>query len=344
MKKTKITSASEIKTSYLMWVGAEHYAAIKDYSDEAVSHGISKRMPTTEMALKLVEPGSVVFLAHDEGEYKECSACFGEIECGECRKFETEIGRLTTERADLEQAAEELAESGEDSKKATKLLAKVLRLGKDIAEAKALKAACEACDGKGSMKGGTGGHVVVKGEGEATAKWDYRRYNYWLHQPKVWSPEGKVASVSMCSTCGGTGRLPEGKVFGLFLPSDIEWIAPADADEKVKAEMAARGFKLVPERLVKDEPRRGCGKRKAGGVYVVTKPSAKAADKAEAVLSELMEKGVIKPEGAEVSGSFIRFLAPVPIEAKRFRGLKRWSLDPTAEREAEMILDAMAEA
>lgn len=339
----KIAAVAEIKNSYLMWVGAEHYAAIKDYSDEAVAHGISKRMPTVEMAMKLVEPGSVVFLAHDEGEYKDCGDCQGPMECVECRKTKTEIKRLETERDDLAAQAEALAET--DAKASAKLLARSLRVGKSIDEAKKAQKACELCKGKGALIGGTGGYVKLKAATDGPpsrveVKWDYRRYNYWLHQPKVWTPDGLVTGVHMCATCGGTGRLPEGKVFGLFIPSGIEWIVPAGADETLKAEMKARGFKLVPEKTLKTEARRGCGKRKPGGVYVVTKPAA-GADKAEAILSELVDKGVVKPEGVEVSGSFVRFLSPVPIEAKRFRGMKRWSLDPAAEREAEMILEAM---
>ena len=74
---------------------------------------------------------------------------------------------------------------------------------------------------------------------------------------------------------------------------------------------------------------------------MVTKPTD-AGERAEAILKELVESGAIKAEGAEVNGNFIRFVNPVEIDCKRFRGLKRWSLSPKAEAEAEMILEAVA--
>jgi hypothetical protein len=152
---------------------------------------------------------------------------------------------------------------------------------------------------------------------------------------------GCVETPATDERCGGTGRLPNGKVFGMFLPSQIEWIVPADADAELRAEMEKRGFKFVDVATVEAEPKRGCGKRHPGGVYVVTKPTD-AGERAEAILKELVESGAIKAEGAEVNGNFIRFVNPVEVDCKRFRGLKRWSLSPKAEAEAEMILEAVA--
>lgn len=327
--KAKKPKTKEILNSYLMWVGAEHYADIKTYADEAVAHGISKRMPTVEMATKLAEPGSVVFLAHDEGEYKDCRACHGEMECGECRKLD---GKIEAAKEELKALREEELAEGESpalAKKLARLKASVKEIAKEMK-------GCKLCKGTGTHKGGTGGLVCVNDDA-----WDYRRYNYWLHQPKKWSPAGKLVEEHMCEKCGGTGRLPEGKVFGLFLPSDVEWIVPEGTPEKVKAEMKKRGFKLVPEKVLVKEPRRGCGKRRPGGVYITTKPDGDLDAKGEAILAELIESGAVVAEGVEVSGSFVRFIEPVAIDSKRFRGVKRWSLDPKAEREAEMILDAM---
>lgn len=326
-KPTKaVAKAKEIAQSFLMWVGAEHYTDIKSYSDEAIAYGISKRIPTVEMAKTLAEPGSVVFLAHDEGEYKDCSACYGEMECGECRKRNAEALAVAEEINDLR--------DGDTTVKGVP--ERIARLSKKWKALKAENKKCAECKGKSVVNGGTGGFVTVDGE-----EWDYRKYNYWLHQPKKWTPVGKKVKEHMCETCGGTGRLPEGKVFGLFLPTDLEWIVPADADAKVIAEMKARGFKLVPEKVLVTEPRRGCGKRKPGGVYVTTKADSDLDKKGAAILAELIESGVVTAEGVEVSGAFVRFVTPVPIEAKRFRGVKRWSLNPAAEREAAMIMEAM---
>lgn len=308
----------EIKNSYLMWVGHEHYAGIKDYATEAVSHGISKRMPTPEMATKMMEPGTVVFLAHDEGEYRECSACFGEIECGECRKLDGQIEALT----------EEMDEEGVKP-------AKLARLKAQIAELSGRMKYCDLCDGKGVAKAGTGGRVVIDGEG-----WDYRRYNYWLHQPKRWSPAGKKVEALMCETCGGTGRMPEGKVFGLYIPSAIEWIMPAGTEAKVAEAMAARGFTIIPEAAIKAEVKRGCGYRHAGGAYAVTHAKG-GEEKAKEVLKELVAKGIVKADSADISGSFIRFVTPVPIEAKRFRGISHFAYDTRLKAETEAIFDAL---
>lgn len=330
--KTEIKTTSEIKNSYLMWVGAEHYEKIGDYTDEAVVQGISKRMPNVETAQKLMEPGTVVFLAHDEHDYRECPDCLAKIECPDCRKRDAEMARLDEQMETLTETSPSKV-TPEDVARVEKSMAKTRE---KIAALEAENDVCRTCAGAGTLKAGSGGTVEVDGE-----PWDYRKYNYWLHQPKSWLPTDHKISATMCERCGGTGRLPNGKVFGLFLPSQIEWIVPAGADEALKAEMAKRGFKLVDAATVEAEPKRGCGKRHPGGVYVVTKPTDEG-ERAEALLAEMVENGMVKAEGAEVKGNFIRFVNPVEIDAKRFRGLKRWSLSPKAEAEAEMILEAVA--
>jgi len=60
------------------------------------------------------------------------------------------------------------------------------------------------------------------------------------------------------------------------------------------------------------------------------------------VLAELVAKGLVKPEATEISGSFIRFIEPIEVDVKRFRGIKSWSLNPDVEDAAEDILEALA--
>ena len=59
-------------------------------------------------------------------------------------------------------------------------------------------------------------------------------------------------------------------IFGYFVVTRLEFIVPPDGNvpEKVK-ELAAKGhIKLVPWKVASAEPDRGCGRRRAGGMYV----------------------------------------------------------------------------
>jgi len=344
---------SEIKNSYLMWIGKEHYSKINDWTDEAVSMGISKRLPNVDMAAALQAEGTAIFVAHDEGEYSECNECLGEIENPEWRKAEAELARVRKEVEDLnwkgsvamsshglsERKMEEMAATGERPKISKEAQAEADRCDKLVAnrvkKIKKLVAVLENITE--TVKGGTGGKAIVDGK-----VWDYRKYNYNLHQPQRFNVDQRVGKKEMCETCGGTGRLPEGKVFGLFLPSAIEYILKAEDGEEVKKQMEQdRGFETVTGEVLLTEAKRGCGKRKAGGVYVVTRGGDKPTKRAEDLVKALVEAGDVKPEAVEINGDFIRFLAPIDIDCKRFRGLKKWNLDPRAEAEAEMILEAV---
>lgn len=316
---------SSIKKAYLMWVGAEHYPTIKDWVDEVDAMGVSKRLPNSEMAKALTEEGAVVFVAHDEGNYHECPACVGETECPTCRLIDQQIGRWTKEVHDFKK------------KGVPETDVKIVRRAEKIVKASAEIKACPECGGKMKGKMSTGGTV----EFENGTKMDYRAYNYWLHQPKQWKPEdhGGVKNDGMCEACGGRGRLPDGVVFGVFLPSGVEYIlSPADT-EQVKNELEAANITTVEVAKAKVEKRRKCGFRKPGGYYVVTHTGASSKSTDE-VIKELVDKGAISPE-VEVKGNFVQFIQPVEIDAKRFRGIKRWSLLPEAEDEAQMILDGL---
>lgn len=324
---------SKITNSYLIWVGSEHYAGIKDWSDEAIAQGVSKRLPSPAVARELVKPGTVVFVAHDEGESTECTACQGEVDCAECRKRTQEMANLRaaidTQRAHFKGDWESEAPKGHKRFVAVR----EARIAKLESECES----CATCEGAGKVIGGTGGHIVLT-DGR---KWDYRQFNYWLHQPAKFDPEKMVRERHMCATCGGTGEKPCARVFGVFLPGDIEYILTGEETEEVMKRL--EGVKLVDAKAVKAEPRRGCGKRKPGGTYVVTsaKGDAKAA---KGVVKELVAKGILDPKGAEVNGSFVRFLDPIEVDAKRFRGIKKVSMDLLGEGadQAEMIADAIA--
>lgn len=346
-KETKKTPF-EITASYLMWVGAEHYGTIEDYTGEVVKMGVSKRLSNVHIARKLMEPGAVIFLAHDEHEYTECPECVGNVECGECRKRYHERCRLEDEVLELEErldAAREAVRLASEADKdgPRKEVARLKRLiANRVEKAKTIASVskeCETCEGHGRYNGSTGGRVVVDGE-----HMDYRAYNYWLHQPKKWSPEGKTVVAEMCEICGGTGRLPEGKVFGALLPSDVEYILKADDNLAKQVEIEEAGFKTVTTKEVSVEIARGCGKRREGGFYVRTGTGERTED-TKALVDKLVAAGHIEPEGAELIGTFVRFVNPIDIPGvKRFRGLKTFSLIPEAEDEVEMAVEALGDA
>lgn len=333
-KKTKATKAkapeSSIKHAWLIWVGSEHYKGITDWSDEAIALGISKRLPNAAMARSLSTPGTVVFIAHDEGETTECPACPGEIACPDCRKRVNEMAALRKSVAAIVAGFK-----GDFATEAPRALVRSKELRERDADALAKECdECEACGGKGKLAASTGGKVeLVDG-----TVWDYRTYDYWLHQPKKFHVETSVASKDMCETCGGKGELPDAKIFGLFMPSRIEYIATGE--ESAEELKKVKGFTVVKADKLAVEVKRKCGTRKPGGVYVVTSPTDGAGATA---LDEAIKAGLVKKDGAEVHGNFIRFMRPVLVAEKRFRGLKRIDLSKIveAQEQAEMIKDAL---
>jgi hypothetical protein len=339
---TSTTSTSvELKNIYLMWVGSESYPTIESYAKEADALGISKRLPNANIARALGQPDTVVFVAHDEGEHEPCPKCAGPVENPEWRMAETKALKAERDRdAKAERAADAITKAdrtGEeaDRKEAdrlTRLLSKAqARLDARRDERNSTPRVIEVGES-------TGGYVMVDGE-----RWDFRRYNYWLHQPAKFDPASHSIEEHQCKHCGGKGRLPLGKVFGMFIPSAVEYILKPEDDEKIKEEMEAKGFKTVPAAAIVAEAKRGCGKRKVGGYYAVTEGATTSTERAEAAVEKLVEAGLIEPEGATVNGDFIQFLKPVDIGGtKRFRGIKTWSLDVEVEEEAEMILEALA--
>ena len=328
-----MSTSNPIKHAYLMWVGSDHYPTIDAYCKEAEALGVSKRLPNSQVAGKLLEPGTAVFIAHDEGNCEACPDCSGIVENPELRIAINRVGiqkrrlvKLEAERNNLKKAKTKDADAIERAEGfVTRGKAKLAKLEDKV---KAIPA---------TIKDATGGWIRIDGE-----RWDYRRYNYWLHQSKKWDPAAhRVENNEMCERCGGTGRLPLGKVFGMFIPSGIEYIMRPEDSAKVKREMEAAGYHVVEPGKVLKEAKRGCGRRKAGGFYAVTKAQAKAAT--QDVVKQLVASGKITEADVEVSGNFIRFLRPVDIPGtKRFRGIKSWSLHPDAEEEAQLILEAVA--
>jgi hypothetical protein len=339
----KTTPIDFITDAYLIWVGSEHYGLIDDYTSEAAIMGISKRIPSIGIGRQMMEPGAVVFVAHDEGKKKDCKKCAGKFECPDCRKRTEEIGAL---RIDCDKMIERYADVAKAEKQDFRDCSKiptaarvfVERRERKIGELKIQLTTCTECDGAGMIHGGTGGAVTLT-DGVA---WDYRKYNYYLHQPKKFDPSLNVAKKDMCKTCGGTGELPIAQIFGVFIPEKLEYILTG---EETPEELAALpdAEKISADRL-KVESKRRCGKRKPGGVYVTTTVGETTVE-AKKTLKELEKRGLVSKGAADVSGSFIRFRSPLKVNEKRFRGVKRIDMSKVsraAKMEAAGILEAMA--
>jgi hypothetical protein len=323
----------EITNSYLMWVGSEHYSGIDVYSDEAVTMGVSKRLPNAAVGKAMMEEGTVIFIAHDEGEHTECPACLGVIECPDCRKHNESARQLQTA---IDKVKARFDDFETEAPKGQKRF--VATREAKIAQLEAKCDACEGCEGKGTVKLGTGGTAELK---DGT-KWDYRKYTYWRNQPKKFDFRKEVTATDMCPECGGFGTIPVTKVFGMFVPERVEYILRGEDDDKVKELLEGTKHRILTGAEAESEAKRGCGYRKPGGVYVVTDPKADPAA-AKAALKALVDKGVVEPEAAEIHGTFVRFTTPIHVsDVRRFRGIKRWSLDVDVEDEAEMAADALA--
>lgn len=327
----------EIKNTYLMWIGSEHYKTIEDWVKEATEQGVSKRLPNSHMGKSLMEPGTVVFVAHDEGDMDECGHCSGAIECPDCRKAQALYDRETALAAKLTEEANAKVNHGMglvhvlDAKERKSALKRAENASERAKKADEAMESCERCLGSNEVEAGTGGTVVFE-DGNA---WDYRRYMYHRNQPAKWTAEdqGGIATMKRCEACGGSGRIPNGKVFGCFVPEAIEYIESADSKKLDVAKEA--GFDIVAASVVGSERKRGCGKRRPGGTYAVTKVSSKSTAGAEAVEA-------LGLEGCEVKGNFVSLGEAVDISgSKRFRGLAKWEMPSDVEDEAEMIAEAM---
>ena len=316
----------EIKHSYLMWIGSEHYKDLDEYTDEVRTMGVSKRLPGLGMANALSQSETVVFVAHDNGETEPCDACLGEVVCPDCRVRDGKI-KANQDRIDSIMKNYEEGEVIPRGKQRTIDVCSA-KIEKLIVE----KASCETCDGQGVYEDGTGGYVVKSG-GD---RMDYRSYNYWIRQPGKFDQKKEVMGKHICEECGGTGKIPKTKIFGLFVPSGVEYILSGKENELVMEQVGK--FKILDMKVVMTEGKRGCGKRHPG-FYVVTK-GKDTKEYTEKVIRKLSEKGII--EGSvDIIGDFIKFTKPVSISGvRRFRGVKKFNLIPEAEEQAEMIMEA----
>lgn len=293
---------------YLAWVGARYYADFEAFAREAEEQGVSKRVPNLAIGKALMEEGVVIFLAHDGGEKGWCPDCSVTRPCEVCGGS----GKLTPKT-------------------------------KGSLPFATVPETCEACQGTGQATFGTGGQVVLK-DGSTLDFIEYwGRRKHPRKYPELVPAEGEPEpEFHRCETCGGLGTVPLGFIHGMFIPQGIEYVLHSGDDEKVKAKVEEVGARAVTMVEVGGERPRGCGRRKPGGTYLVTRATSATPETVTKIIEEMVAKGMIEPDGAEVKGNFVRFIHPVEIHGvKRFRGIKKWSMDPEVEAEAGMILEAM---
>ncbi len=195
---------------------------------------------------------------------------------------------------------------------------------------------CKACFGAGKAMVGTGGTLEVDGKVWTQRQWmGAMRRGVGKFNPK----DHQIEKDSVCPECGGFGWMPCGKVFGMFVPQQLEYILRDSDTEKVRADMEAAGFVIKTTTEVHAELRRGCGKRQPGGVYAVTKTGLDES-KVQGYIKALVDAGKIDPANVDAKGFFVEFLTPIEISGeKRFRGMKRWDLPANAARqELNMLL------
>jgi hypothetical protein len=299
-----------IQHSYLMWVGADNYETAEEYVGEVRKLGVSKRLPGIGMANALSKPGSIVFVAHDDGEAYSCDACMGQVECSECRTW---TGKIATWTAQADRVRRLYGDDEIPRGKARIIEIREAR----IAKARAAMAKCDLCDGEGAYECGTGGYVV-RADG---SRMDYRAYNYWMRQPKNFDREREVVERHICAECGGTGKRPAAVIFGAFVP-EIEVVLDGRENEIVQEQIAR--FRHVTLTGVASEPERKGGLRHPG-FYAVAK-AGKPSKRASAAARDLVARSAVKGE-LEVIGDFVLFAKPVKAgELKRFRGVKRYGL------------------
>lgn len=297
---------TKIDHSYMVWAGAEHYPTFDHLLDEIKRIGFSKRIHDAAMGRALLRPGTVLYIAHDDGKVEQCKACQKLIECPECRLRKLKIAEheeaLEKTRANF--TSEEALNSSGYAKRTVAILEK------KISRAKADIKGCLLCKGKGKAKLGSGGSVKLS-DGKT---WDYRTYTYWVRQPDKFDASS-VVHKSICEECGGRGCLPVGHIHGAFLLDRVEY--QSQASDRKSQLPGMDEFTFVKE----PADRRLSGEREPGGFYAVALPDRNP--RAQGLAQQLVNSGIISQKSYAVYGSFVQFLKPIrlPLGAKRFRGV-----------------------
>ncbi len=124
-------------------------------------------------------------------------------------------------------------------------------------------------------------------------------------------PSEIVPGKSRCFLAHDEGKKGQGRIFGFFVVSGVEVIL--DDEEKIKKyqeEYDNLNVRVVSSTACMAEPRRLCGQRTYGASYLVS-----GDDK-----SQVFEAALPLAEKADIQGSMVVLLHPIPYPRMRFRG------------------------
>lgn len=262
------TQNAVVRRAWLMWVGEAHYKTFDDFAAEAMSQGVSKRVPNVMIARELLSPGSVVFLAHDDGVKDPCPECMETFACPDCTRVAgAPTGQILRGRGSKRRAVD-----------------------------------CRRCGGDGQVTEGTGGAVYVN-----RRRMTFKSYVGKLRHGLV-SDGDRVRVVMQCEACSATGSTPRGRIRGLFVPQGSEYILRTGDRAIAIGKLVEAGIGIVSPGALLREPERECGRRQRGGFYVVTQPGGSArrsrAVVDELVARGIVKPGAVEVHGA--FASFVR--------------------------------------
>ena len=124
-------------------------------------------------------------------------------------------------------------------------------------------------------------------------------------------PAEVVPGKSRCFLAHDEGKKGQGRIFGFFVLSGVEIII--DEEEKIKKYQEEYGdlnIQPISSAQAAAEPRRLCGQRTYGASYLVS----------ENDMTKVFEAALPLAEKADILGSMVVLLHPIPFPFLRFRG------------------------
>lgn len=73
-----------IERVYLQWIGTSSYPTIDSFVEDVRRVGVCKKLPNKAVAKEVADHVTVIFLAHDQGRFKQCLQCAELAVCPAC--------------------------------------------------------------------------------------------------------------------------------------------------------------------------------------------------------------------------------------------------------------------
>ena len=124
-------------------------------------------------------------------------------------------------------------------------------------------------------------------------------------------PSEIVPGKSRCFLAHDEGKKGQGRIFGFFVISGVEVILDDEEKiEKYQEEYGSLNVRPISSAQAGAEPRRLCGQRTYGSSYIVS----------ENDMDKVFEAALPLAEKADIQGSMVVLLHPIPYPRLRFRG------------------------